>query len=233
MLINEQQWDQAIEVLTHYRAGYKDSQRNDDVTQKLAVAYQQAGRAGDSAREYEAVATMASVGTDLHREALWNAAELYEKSADTAAARRVWKDFVQRFPQPLAESIEVRLKLADLAREAGDLRDRRDWLQNIIDTDAKAGSQRSERTKTLAARATLELAEPARLAFVAVELKAPLTDSLKLKKEAHGSCTGSIRHSGRIWGVRRHHRVYLSHCRALSAARRQPDGFRTTARVKR
>ncbi len=183
LLINSEQWEQAIDVLSHYRAGYKDPQRNDEVTQKLAVAYQQAGRARESAREYEAIATMASADGELHREALWSAAELYEKSTDLAAARRVWKDFVARFPQPLAESMEVRLRLADLAREAGDLRDRSDWLQNIIDADAQAGSQRSERTRTLAARATLELAEPARLAFVAVELKAPLTDSLKLKKK--------------------------------------------------
>lgn len=183
LLINEQQWDQAIEVLNHYRSAYRNPQRSDAVTQKLAVAYQQAGRASESATEYEKIAVMASVGADIQREALWNSAELYENAGDKSAARRVWKSFVAKFPDPLAESIEVRLRLANLAGDAGDARDRRDWLQNIIDTDAKAGAQRSERSKTLAARATLELAEPVRLAFVAVNLKAPLTDSLKLKKK--------------------------------------------------
>jgi len=76
----------------------------------------------------------------------------------------------------------VRLRLADLALAAGDARDRRDWLAAIIEADAVAGSQRSLRTRTLAATATLELAEPKREAFNAVRLKAPLADSLKAKK---------------------------------------------------
>jgi len=183
LLINEESWDRAITALNHYRASYNDPKFADDVTQKLAVAYQNAGRTAESAREFEKIAVMASVGGDIQREALWNAAELREKSGDTAAARRVWKDYVKRFPEPLSESIEVRQHLADLARDAGDSRDRSDWLQSIVDADAQAGSQRSPRTRTLAAEATLELAEPVRLAFVAVELKAPLTDSLKLKKK--------------------------------------------------
>ena len=48
--------------------------------------------------------------------------------------------------------------------------------------DRSAGSSRSERSKTLAARASLELATPLRDAFLAVNLSIPLQDSLKLKK---------------------------------------------------
>lgn len=188
LLINSEDWPQAIDVLNRYRAVYSDSQgsnaqRQDEVTQKLAVAYQKAGRATESAREFEKVATMVSVGGDVHREALWNSAELYEQAGNSVAARRVWKDYVKRFPTPLAESIEIRLRLADMARDAGDSRDREDWLQSIIAADANAGSERSARTRTLAARATLEFAEPVRLAYESVQLKAPLTDSLKLKKK--------------------------------------------------
>ena len=69
-----------------------------------------------------------------------------------------------------------------MAGEAGDRRDRRDWLESITIADAKAGKQRTPRTKTLAAHASLELAEPKRLAFTAVKLNIPLEDSLKLKK---------------------------------------------------
>jgi hypothetical protein len=85
-------------------------------------------------------------------------------------------------PNPLAESIEARQRLADLAGEAGALANRSDWLESIIDADASAGAQRSDRSQTLAARAALELAEPVRDAYYAVALSIPLKDSLKLKK---------------------------------------------------
>ena len=48
--------------------------------------------------------------------------------------------------------------------------------------DATAGSQRSDRTRFLAAKASLELAEPVRRQFEVVKLTQPLADSLKIKR---------------------------------------------------
>lgn len=182
LLVNATQWELAIEILQRFRAAYPEHPLNSEVTQKLAVAYQQSGAAGAAAREFEQVAALAGVSGEVEREARWNAAELYEQAGDIAAARRAWKRFVSEFPKPLAEVMEVRQRLADLAQEAGDSVDRNDWLQSIIQDDARAGAERTLRTRTLAALATLELAEPKRLAYVSVKLTAPLADSLKLKK---------------------------------------------------
>jgi hypothetical protein len=107
---------------------------------------------------------------------------LYEQAGKAADARRSWVSYVARFPQPVVEAIEVRQRLVELAKQASDTADLRQWQQAIIDADATAGSQRSDRTRTLAARATLALAEPRRAAFNSVRLKAPLDTSLKLKK---------------------------------------------------
>ena len=60
--------------------------------------------------------------------------------------------------------------------------DRRKWLNSIVAADKEAGAARTERSKTLAASASLELAAPLRDAFIAVSLSIPLQDSLKLKK---------------------------------------------------
>ena len=52
-----------------------------------------------------------------------------------------------------------------------------------MEVDATAGVQRSDRTRYLAATASLELAEPVRRRFEVVKLTQPLADSLKLKRD--------------------------------------------------
>jgi TolA-binding protein len=182
LLITNEQWPRAVAVLERFRAEFPAHEFQDDVTQKLAVARVAAGQPVRAAGEFERVATLASVDSELHREALWRAAELYEAESRRVDEIRVLAEIVQRFPNPLAESIEARQRLADLAGEAGDLAGRSGWLESIIDADASAGAQRSDRSQTLAARAALELAEPVRDAYYAVALSIPLKDSLKLKK---------------------------------------------------
>ena len=58
------------------------------------------------------------------------------------------------------------------------------WYHEIISADAQAGAQRTERTHYLAAKAQLALAQPARDAFRAVRLTAPLKKSLIVKRDA-------------------------------------------------
>ena len=73
-----------------------------------------------------------------------------------------------------------------------DLGDRRAWLESVVSADAKAGSERTDRSKTLAARATLEMAEGQWLAFSAVRLNAPLAENLKLKRSLMESALCSV-----------------------------------------
>ncbi len=182
MLMSAQQWDRAVPVLESFRSSYPKHEFADDVTQNLAVALQSSGRGIEAAAEFERIAVLASVEPEVHREALWEAAELYTNAGSAADQRRVYEQIVERFPNPLSESIEARQTLADLAAERGDTASRRRWLEDIIAVDAAATAQRSDRSKTLAARATLELAEPLRDSFVAATLSIPLKDSLKIKK---------------------------------------------------
>lgn len=183
LLITGQQWDQAVGVLEQFRRAYPEHQLNDDVTHKLAVAYEKSGRMTAAAIEYERIAGLASVEPELHREALWQAADLFGISGELGDQRRVYADIVTRFPDPFPEALEARQKLADLARQANDWSARQTWLNSIVTADARAGADRSDRSKTLAARASLELAGPVRDAFRAVKLTAPLKESLKLKKK--------------------------------------------------
>ncbi len=182
-LINLGAWDRAAVVLEDFRRNYPGSEFADDVTQKLAVSYLESGRSGQAAGEFERIAEAPGSSDDVRREALWQAAELYESAGSLAAERRVLNDIVVRYPDPVSESIEARARLLELARQSGDEQERVAQLREIVRADAAAGAQRSDRTRFLAATAALELAEPVRKRFEVIKLTQPLAESLQLKKD--------------------------------------------------
>ena len=58
------------------------------------------------------------------------------------------------------------------------------WLREIIAADRAAGAARTDRSKALAAKATLTLAAPAREEFMRIKLVVPLKKSLAEKRKA-------------------------------------------------
>jgi TolA-binding protein len=181
-LINLQAWDRAAAVLEQFRLDYPDSEFADDVTRKLAVSYVESGQAERAALEFERIAVAGSSSDVERREALWKAASLYQQAGSPSNEQRVLTDIVARFPRPVAESIEARNRLLEIATQSGDAERRVDLLKDLVAADATAGPERTDRTRYLAARASLELAEPARQRFTAVRLTQPLANSLKVKK---------------------------------------------------
>jgi hypothetical protein len=119
----------------------------------------------------------------VRREALWKASELYGEAGSLADEKRVLSDIVARYPEPISESIEARARMAEIAKETGNQAERMAILETLIQVDATAGVQRSDRSRYLAATASLELAEPVRRRFEVVKLTQPLADSLKLKRD--------------------------------------------------
>jgi len=181
-LINLQAWDRASGVLENFRNDYPDSEFADDVTQKLAVTYLESGRGIDAAREFERISVADATDDAIRREALWKATDLYKKAGSMGDERRVLEDIVVRYPDPLEESIEARYRLLQIAEATGNNEERNQRLQELVQADRTAGSQRSDRTRFLAATASIELAEPVRQRFEVVKLTQPLADSVKLKR---------------------------------------------------
>jgi TolA-binding protein len=181
-LINLQAWDRASGVLEKFRGDHPDSEFTDDVTQKLAVTYLESGQANQAAAEFERLASAASSSDDVRREALWKASDLYAQTGTIASEQRVLSDIVERYPNPLAESIEARYRLLKIAEQTGNEQERIARLQDLVQVDATAGEERSDRTRFLAAKASLELADPVRQRFEILKLTQPLADSLKVKK---------------------------------------------------
>jgi TolA-binding protein len=181
-LIAMQAWSRATGVLEDFRRNYPDSEYNDDISAKLAVSYQESGRASEAAGEFERIANDTDSDPVVRREALWTAAELYREGGQTESERRVLTAVVQRYPDPIAESIEARFRLLELAEARNDGVARAALLNDLVRVDATAGAQRSDRTRYLAAKASLELAEPVRRSFVAMKINQPLAESMKLKR---------------------------------------------------
>ena len=90
---------------------------------------------------------------------------------------------VQRFPDPLSESIEARHRLVLIAEMTGNREAKTRRLEDIVYADKTAGGQRSDRSRYLAATASLELAEPVRERFMVMKITQPLADSMKRKKQ--------------------------------------------------
>jgi tetratricopeptide (TPR) repeat protein len=181
-LIQLGDWPRATAVLEDFRTQFPDHELAADVSANLAVAYVETGDTALAAGEFERIAD-GDGSEDVRKEALWRAAELYRDSGQNAASAAAFGRYVDRHPRPVAAAIEARQHLADLAQQSSDRGARMQWLAAIVEADAAAGQERSDRTRYLAAKAQLVLAEPARNAFHATRLVIPLADSLSIKRQ--------------------------------------------------
>ena len=180
-LIASGDWNRSAEILEAFRKRYPDSELLADVNNKLATAYLETDQPLKAAAELTTIATQGD-NPELRQAAGWQAAELYEKGGSQAEAIQAYRRYVEQFPAPLEPAMEARHKLAGFYEQRGDPKQRDHWLEQLIESDAKAGKQRTDRTRYLAAQASLRLAQPNQALFSRIQLKAPLEKNLKRKK---------------------------------------------------
>ncbi len=184
LLVTQKQWDRAIPVLEGFRRNFPQSPLQADVTRNLAVAYSASNKPGAAAVEFEQIAQSPKETPEVQREATLQAADLYDKAGNSAKSRTMLEAFVKHFPQPLNPAMEARNKLTLMAAKAGDYSGRDYWLRDIIAADRSAGAARTDRSRALAATATLTLAAPVREEFKKIKLVIPLKKSLAEKRKA-------------------------------------------------
>ncbi len=184
LLITQKQWDRAIVVLEGFRRNFPQSPLQADVTRNLAIAYSESNHPAQAAVEFEQIAASPKESPDVQREATLQAADLYDKAGNTQKSRAMLEAFVKHFPQPLNPAMEARNRLSQIAAKSGDFTARDVWLRDIVAADRAAGAARTDRSRALAAKATLALAAPAREEFKSIKLVAPLKKSLAEKRKA-------------------------------------------------
>jgi outer membrane protein assembly factor BamD (BamD/ComL family) len=177
-LLSLKEWQKAIPLLEAFRTDYPGNPLQKDIAPKLAVAYQKAGDWRKAAGELESIATHGE-GEELQRDAVWQSAALYMRAGQTREAQRMYKEYVKRFPQPVAEAVEAQQHLAALYAQQKDTKRQHYWLKQIIATDKRSGTAS---THLLAGHAALILADARYQDYIDIKLTHPLKKSLKRKK---------------------------------------------------
>jgi tetratricopeptide (TPR) repeat protein len=180
------QWKNVSNLLEGFRKRFPQHELLPDITKKLAIVYKEDGRYLLSAVEFERIERENPDNQTLRREALYQAAELYDKAGAKDKVLSTYQKLVNYFPEPIEEAIETRQKMADMYQQQGNLAEYLAQLEKIVKTDAASGGGRTDRTRYLAAFAALVLAEPKWEAFSSVALVQPFKKNLAKKKKRMG-----------------------------------------------
>lgn len=181
ILINMGQWQRAIPVLEQFRQTHPTHALSYEATRKLAVAYQETGRGGQAAEEFVRISANTTEPPEVRRNALLQAAELFQKAGNGSRAASSYASYVAQFPAPLDPAMDARQYLADAALSANDLITRRKWLDEIIRVDAQAGAARTDKSRVYAGRAYMTTLDPVMTNFQSIKLTQPIAKSLKAK----------------------------------------------------
>jgi tetratricopeptide (TPR) repeat protein len=181
-LIELKDWKAAAGVLEAFRSTYPKHKMAGEATRLIARAYRESGELSHAAGEYE---RLASESTDdaVRRESLLVAGDLYQQSNANDKALNAYQRYVTDFPKPLEAAVETHFKMAEIHKGAHDDSLYQKELAEIVRIDGAAGPERTGRTRTLAGRSALVLAEQLYQACVAVKLRQPFETSLKEKRQ--------------------------------------------------
>jgi len=190
-LIQLEDWAQAASVLEAFRDTHPDHELNREATKQIAFVRREEGNLSRAAEEYERVARE-SDDPELRREAMLQAGDLYEDAEDLDRALAVYLAYVEAFPAPLETAVETRFGIAEIYRKTHDEAAYREQLREIVSSDQAAGSERTDRTRYLAARSALVLAEDLCQRFDEVALVLPFAESLKQKQQRMDEALGAL-----------------------------------------
>jgi len=181
MLVKD--WDAAKGVLRSFRGNYPGHELQPEVTKKIAFIYKETGELSLAAAEYE------RIGADtqdvaVRRATFELAADMYLQEKDEDKAYLVYRRYVNNYPKPIEDMLEMRNKIAIYLKKRGDMKSYYSELKQIMAANDSAGSERTDRTHYLGATAALALAEQTISPFTEIKLVKPFAKNLLKKKDA-------------------------------------------------
>nr|WP_243760274.1 tetratricopeptide repeat protein [Aestuariicella hydrocarbonica] len=180
-LIELQDWGRATAVLLNFRQNFPEHEFQPEITKKMAFVYKSDGKAELAGAEYERIASE-SQDNEVRRGAMLLAAELYEEAGVPDKQLAVYKRFVTAFPSPIESALEIYSKMAAVYLSSGDGKNHMATLRAIVSIDRSAGKERTDRTKYLAAEASLTLTQPLFDQFAEAKIVLPIKKNLDRKK---------------------------------------------------
>ena len=180
-LVKLEDWSGAAAVLENFREEFPEHQLNPDATKQLAFIYHEDGQLDRSAAEYERIAGETD-DPEVAADALLVAGDLYEQAGSVDSALRVYVRYADAFPRPLDVALETRSKVAEILKGKNDLASYYRELDTIVSLDGAAGGERTDRTRYLAGKAALVLAQQLYDRFEEMKLEQPFEESLAEKQ---------------------------------------------------
>lgn len=172
----------AIRLLNAFLQRYPNSERTSAAKAQLLESYEQAEQWDNAAAELTRVATE-SKDTELQREALYLAAQYYQRAGDSVKALDSWRSYANRYPQPHLLAQEARLQLVQLYQAQQDVYRQNFWRDKIAVFEQQNANEGNERSRYLAAQALLELGRHESSLFTQIKLSHPLKQSLQKKRQ--------------------------------------------------
>lgn len=185
VLLNGEKYKEAIPVLIAFKQKYPDHALSATIPEKLALAYEKSGDIPNAAAQYEAIAARdQKKSPQSAREALWLAAEMYEKGKQPDAALRIYRQYANDASNPADLRGEATFKLYNHAVANQQLPEQNANLKTLAQLYEKQATGASPRIKYFGALANFKLSQPVYDAFIAVPIKQPLKQSILMKKKA-------------------------------------------------
>ena len=181
-LVTIGEWSRAAVVLEDFQKQNPAHELSDVTTRNLAAIYRKNDELLKSAEKLERVAAIDD-DADVRRDALFQAADLYRQANNQPQALRVYTQYTRLYPSPAETAIEACRHIADIYKSNDDIDNYHQYLWKIVSIDEKAGGERTDRTRYLAAQSLLVLAQTRVQAFMTVELTRPFKPNLDLKKQ--------------------------------------------------
>nr|MBV6628404.1 tetratricopeptide repeat protein [Oceanococcus sp. HetDA_MAG_MS8] len=182
--LQDKAWDQAVTALLAFREAYPQHRLQLEATRRLAAAYLETGDEVAAARELERIAATTTLAATVRKDALWQAATLYDKNSVNDAARstygRYFREHGSSNGSRQVKALERMLELTAVGNP-----DRGYWLDAAISLASTIQpGPRADTVRLLAANASLEKAEDQFQSFNRLRLAQPLDRTLSRKKAA-------------------------------------------------
>lgn len=182
-LLEQRDWSKAIELLEDFRIRFSQQPLAANIQDKLIFAYQQNQDWLPAANELKQ-RWQASPDTQEGQQALYIAAQYYQKAGERQQSLELYRSYAHNYPLPFAEVTEARYQMSEFYVHSNEDTKRRFWLKKLIQGDAQAGINRTDRSRYLAAMSSMVFAEDKVQAFKKVKLSLPLKKSLTKKRIA-------------------------------------------------
>ncbi|WP_196137601.1 tetratricopeptide repeat protein [Aliikangiella sp. G2MR2-5] len=182
MLMENNRWNDAVEAIRQFQSLYPKHKFNGEVTKKLSLAYLKLEKKDKAAEQFEKISDFEK-NKEVKMAALWQAAELYSSQDKHLSAARSLSKYANSYKKPFDQYMEALHRLIEIYQKLGNKKLLNTWRNRILKADKNASpSEKTDRTRYIAAITLLELAKEQKVRFSSQKLSIPLNKSLKTKK---------------------------------------------------